>query len=143
MSYEQQSQVYAFPRVRLGYEAALFAGLTLFLAWAALNPQNEGSAFGRVGVVILSLPPWYYLYEVLRSPSKLVVKGRTLDAIYWSGRTVAFDRSELTVAPATFLSRAFWFSQVLTTHGQPAFRIWKEASGYSRVLSLLQADNAD
>ncbi|HZI65473.1 MAG TPA: hypothetical protein VFF17_02810, partial [Thermoanaerobaculia bacterium] len=104
MSEEQQGAVYAFSLVRLGYQAALFAGLTLCLAWAALNPQNEGSTLSRVGVVLLSFMPWYYLYEVLRSPRKLVVKGATLEAIYWSGRTVAFERSDLSVAIPTFWS---------------------------------------
>jgi len=86
--------------------------------------------------------PWYYLYEVLRSPRKLVVKGATLEAIYWSGRTVAFERSDLSVAIPTFWSRAFWFSQIVAPRGQRLFRIWKEASGYYRVLSRLQAGNA-
>ena len=120
----------------------VFGGLTGFLIWAALSPSTEGSAFSRVGMVVLvSIPVWHYLYQIVRSPQKLVLQGSALQAVYWSGRPVIYDLPELRVAPANFWSRVSWFSQVINSRDVPQFRIWREANGYREMLKLLQAGN--
>lgn len=45
---------------------------------------------------------------------------------------------ELRLAPASFWSSLYWFSQVLNSQGVPQFRIWREANGYREMLELLQ-----
>ena len=133
-----ETEAYVFPRWRLLYEVLVFGGLTGFFIWGVLNPSNEGSTFSRVGVLLLAIPVWHYLYQIVRSPQKLVVQGTALEAVYWSGRHVIHDLPELRLAPASFWSRAYWFSQVLNSQGVPQFRIWREANGYREMLELLQ-----
>lgn len=136
-------EVYSISWVRYTYEMLMFTGLTGFLTWAATNPQTEAGTLARLTVILVSIPPWYYLYGVAISPKKLVVRDHTLEAIYWRGQSNLYELVNLRVAPSTFTSRALWFSQIVNLQRESQFRIWREADGYQRALSLIDTRNQD